>query len=197
MPTDEARTRLERCRQRVKDEPRSAAAHFNLGLAYTQSGRPQRAEQAYRKSLEIDPDLVEAWVNLGGVLLLKWDFKGSIEANQEALKRKDDLLIAHFNIGQASLYLGDAEGVVRCGRRVVELDPNHAAGHYFLAVGLLATGKVADARATLARAEALGHSPRPEFLRALSREEKELERKGNEQEVNHIGAEAPKDSKEK
>ena len=40
-----------------------------------------RAEKAYRRALELDPDLVEAWVNLGGVLLLKWDFHGCLEAN--------------------------------------------------------------------------------------------------------------------
>jgi cytochrome c-type biogenesis protein CcmH/NrfG len=76
-------------------------------------------------------------------------------------------------MGQACLYLGDGEGLVRCARRVLELDPAHAAGHYFLAVGLLETGEVAGARDALNRAQALGYRPLAEFLRALDKAEQQ------------------------
>ena len=166
--------RVARWQKRIEEDPSSAAAHFNLGLAHTKKGRVDRAEQAYMQALELDPDLVEAWVNLGGVRLLKWNFQGCLEANQEAVKRRGDLPLAHYNMGQAYLYLGDAENLVRCSRRVLELDPAHAAGHYFLAVGLLATGQVFEAREALAKAMALGHRPMPEFLRSLERAEEKL-----------------------
>jgi tetratricopeptide (TPR) repeat protein len=194
--TDVASRRIERYLQRVEQHPESAAAHFNLGLAFTQRGLAYRAERHYRKALEIEPDLVEAWVNLGGVLLLKWDFKGSIAANEEALKRRADLLLAHYNIGQAFLYLGDADGVVRSYRRLVELDPGHAGGHYFLAVGLLAKGCAAEAREELARAMALGHQPAPEFLRALNTTAKEPVRPIGSTTVTPIGANARDSEKE-
>jgi tetratricopeptide (TPR) repeat protein len=168
--------RLEELKQRAEERPGSAAAQFNLGLALGQRGLVDRAEKAYCKAVELDPDLVEAWVNLGGVRLLKWDFQGCLEANAEAVKRQADLLAAHFNMGQACLYLGDGPGLVRCARRVLELDKAHAAGQYFLAVGLLATGDVAGARAALTRAMALGHRPLAEFLRALDKAERELAR---------------------
>ncbi len=182
--------------QRVERNPESAAAHFNLALAYTKRGLADRAGRHYRKALEIEPDLVEAWVNLGGVLLLRRDFRGSIAANEEALKRKGDLLLAHYNVGQALLYLGDAEGVVRSYRRVIELDPRHAGGHYFLAVGLLATGQAAEARKELARAKALGYSPAPEFLRALDAAAKEPVPQTDSNIVTRVGAEAPDTEKE-
>jgi protein O-GlcNAc transferase len=169
--------RVARCQKRVEEAPDSAAAHFNLGLAHTERGRMLAAEKAYRRALELDPDLVQAWVNLGGALLMKWDFKGCLEANQEAIRRQEDLLIAHFNMGQAHLYLNDAEQVARCNRRVLELDEGHAAAHYFLAVGLLATEHVEEARAELSRATRLGYQPRPEFLKSLDRAEKALVQK--------------------
>jgi len=164
--------RVARWQKRVEEAPDSAAAHFNLGLAHTERGRMVAAEKAYRRALELDPDLVQAWVNLGGALLMKWDFQGCLEANREAIRRQDDLLVAHYNMGQAHLYLKDAEQLVRCNQRVLELEPNHAAGRYFLAVGLLATDHVAEARTELSRAMGLGHRPRPEFLRSLERAEK-------------------------
>ncbi len=164
--------RVARWQKRVEETPDSAAAHFNLGLAHTERGRMIAAEKAYRRALELDPDLVQAWVNLGGALLMKWDFQGCLEANQEAIRRQDDLLVAHYNMGQAHLYLKDAEQLVRCNRRVLELDENHAAAHYFLAVGLLATDRVEEARGECARAASLGYQPRPEFLKSLERAEK-------------------------
>jgi protein O-GlcNAc transferase len=164
--------RVARWQKRVEETPDSAAAHFNLGLAHTERGRMIAAEKAYRRAVEVDPDLVQAWVNLGGALLMKWDFQGCLEANQEAIRRQDDLLVAHYNMGQAYLYLKDAEQLVRCNRRVLELDENHAAAHYFLAVGLLATDRVEEARGECARAASLGYQPRPEFLKSLERAEK-------------------------
>jgi len=196
MATEGAGHRIKDYMHRVEQHPESAGAHFNLALAYTHRGLADHAERHYRTALELEPDLVEAWVNLGGVLLLKWDFKGSIAANEEALKRKDDLSLAHYNIGQAFLYLGDADGVVRSCRRVLRLDPGHARGHYLLAVGLLAAGRSAEAHEELARAKALGHSPTPEFLRALGAAAKEPVRHTDSNIVTRIGANAPDAEKE-
>jgi tetratricopeptide (TPR) repeat protein len=194
MSDETAQERLERCLRKAEENPESAAAHYNVGLAYTALGKMTSAEKAYRRSLEIDPEHPEAWVNLGGTLLLKWDFEGCVEANREALQRKENLLLAHFNMGQGLLYLGDGEGVVRCNRRVLEIDPDHAAGHYFLAVGLLATDRVAEARAALAKSMELGHRPAPEFLKGLDRAEKK-ERNAS-QSAKSSGAEAPEGTKE-
>ncbi len=161
--------RIERWERRVTEEPDSAAAHYNLGLAYTAAGRMTSAEKAYRKALEIDPALVEAWVNLAGTLLLQWRFEECLEASRKAVALRDDLALVHFNMGQAYLYLGDADGLVECNRRVLELEPDHPAGNYFLAVGLMAQNQVPEARFYLERAMRLGHRPTPEFLRAMER----------------------------
>jgi Flp pilus assembly protein TadD len=130
-----------------------------------------RAEHEYRAAVAIEPDLVEAWVNLGGTLLLKWDFEGAALALHEAVTRRPGLVEAHFNLGQAQLYRGDAGALVSCCRRVLELQPQHAAGHYFLAVGLLAIGDVVGARRSASHATTLGHRPMPEFLRRLEQAE--------------------------
>ena len=113
MSRESQRDRLERCRLKVEEQPESAVAHFNLGLAYSRSGRVKLAEEAYRRALELDSCLVEAWVNLGGVLLLRWDFQGCLEANQAAVRLDDKLIQAHCNMGQAYLYLNDPENLLK------------------------------------------------------------------------------------
>ncbi len=171
MTTEPLGERLQRCQATVEQAPDSAAAHYNLGLAFIAKAQMHRAEQEFRAALAIDPDLVEAWVNLGGTQLLAWDFAAAAASNREALTRRPGLVEAHYNLGQAHLYMGEAKELVDCCTRVVELDSSHAAGYYFLAVGLLALDRPTDARSAVSRAMALGHRPTPEFLRKLEHAE--------------------------
>jgi len=157
--------------QEVRKRPKSPTAWYNLGLAYTTVGRMTSAEKAYRRAVELDPEFLRAWVNLGGTLLNQWRFKECLEAGKRAVDLGGDLPLVHFNMGQAYLYLGDAEGLLRCCRKVLELDPEHPAGNYYCAVGLLARKDEEQARMYLDRAMRLGHKPTPEFLKAIERVE--------------------------
>ncbi len=144
---------------------------MKLGTVLLQTGKSKQAEQELRKAVEIDPGCVPAWVNLGGILLARWDFKGCVEANREASKHKPDTLQAHYNEGLGHLYLVQKDEMVACFERVVELDPEHAGGHYHLAVGLLALGKKVEAKNMLTKAMQLGYKPEPEFLKALRKDD--------------------------
>lgn len=117
--------------------------------------------------MELAPEFAEAWSNLGGVLLSRWDFAGCLDANRRALECNSKLIQAHYNIGLCYLYQGEAKEVVAAFRRVVELEPSNGGGHYYLAVGLHAEGKTDVARVSLGHAVALGHTPEPEFLKAM------------------------------
>jgi tetratricopeptide (TPR) repeat protein len=163
------RARLERCQRAVEEHPERASAHHNLALAYSRSGRVKLAEESYRRALGLDPTLVEAWVNLGGLLLAKWDFEGCLEATREAVRLRPDLPVAHFNMGQAHLYLNRPEELLRCCERVLELERDHAAAHYFAAVASLALADLGAAERHLGRAMELGHQPTKELLQALEK----------------------------
>ena len=196
MENESQRDRLERCQREVEEHPERASARYNLGLAYTVSGRVKQAEESYLKALEIDPTMVQAWVNLGGVRLMRWEFQGCLEANQAAAKLHDGLPIVHYNMGQAYLYLNDPKNLIRCNEKVIELDRRNGAAHYYAAVGHLAVNNVGAAERHLGRALELGHQPTQDFIKAM---EKAQLKKQHAQPLSLIeisGAETPDNTKE-
>lgn len=196
MAIESQRQRLERCRRAVEEHPERASARYNLALALSRSGRLKDAENEYRAALDRDPGLVEAWVNLGGLLLARWDFPGCLAATQAAVRLTPDLAVAHYNLGQAHLYMNDPENLLRCNLKVLELERDHPAAHYYAAVAHLALGDVAAAQRHLARSMELGHQPTKDFLQAI---EKATQRHGRQAVtlVEIAGAEAPEDGSNK
>lgn len=196
MTKNESRTeRLDRCLQAVGDKPTSAAARYNLGLAYQKMGRFQAAEEAYKEALELDPMLGEAWINLGGVRLQQWDFEGCLEASLRAVELRSDLVLAHHNLGQAYLYTDNPDKLVMCAKKALKLDPEHPASHYFAAVGLLARGEAGAAERHLAKAIELGHRPTPDFLKAMEKAQQSKARQQIRMSV-IAGGDAPEKPKE-
>ena len=196
MEYESQRNRLERCMKDVEENPEKASVHYNLGLAYTVSGRVKKAEAAYLKAVELDPALHQAWVNLGGVRLMRWEFQGCLEANQEAAKIREDVPIIHYNMGQAYLYLNDPENLVRCNQRVLELDRDHALAHYHAAVGYMALDNFGAAERHLGRAIELGHRPTQDFVKAMEKANLKKQRKKNVTLIELSGAETPENPKE-
>jgi tetratricopeptide (TPR) repeat protein len=191
MNRESQRHRLERCQLAVEEHPDSAAAFYNLGLAYTVSGRVKSAEGAYLKAVELDPSMIQAWVNLGGVRLMRWEFEGCRDANLEALRLDDSLVIGHYNLGQAYLYLNDPENLVKCNQRILELERNHAAAHYYSAVGYLAMDNHGASERHLARAIELGFTPTQDFVKAMEKAQIKKARNEKTTLVEITGAEGP------
>jgi tetratricopeptide (TPR) repeat protein len=196
MERESQRHRLERCLQDIEEHPERASSHYNLGLAYTVSGRVKQAEESYLKALEIDPAMIQAWVNLGGVRLMRWEFKGCLEANEAAARLRDDLPMVHYNMGQAYLYLNDPENLVRCNQRVLELDRDHAAAHYYAAVGFLAMDNMGAAERHLGRSIELGHQPPQDFIKAMEKAHIKKQRQENVTLIEISGADNPDNTKE-
>jgi tetratricopeptide (TPR) repeat protein len=196
MEYESQRHRMERCLSDVAENPGKAAAHYNLALAYTVSGRVKQAEEAYLKAVELEPTMVQAWINLGGVRLMRWEFQGCLEATQEAAKLRDDLPIVHYNMGQAYLYLNDPQNLVRCNERVIELDREHGAAHYYTAVGYLALDNLGAAERHFGRAIELGHRPTQDFVKAMEKAQLQKQRERSVTLIEISGAEAPDKPKE-
>ncbi len=65
---------IEDAKEEVRKNPDDAAANYNLGYAYGNSGKYEEAIESYKQAIRIDPDYAEAHNNLGLVYIIsgKW-----------------------------------------------------------------------------------------------------------------------------
>ena len=105
-----------------------------------------RAEEMYRRAVELDPELANALTNLGNVR-----FRRGFPVEAEALYRKalgidSDQPEAYYNLGFLYYERGDAKAAVPCFARAVETDPAFADAHFNLAMALEEIGQRASAK---------------------------------------------------
>jgi tetratricopeptide (TPR) repeat protein len=107
----------------------------------------ERAEEAYRKAIELDPSLANAVTNLGNLRFRR----GAVHEAEALYLRALDIdpaqPEAHYNLGFLAYDRGDIDGAIARFRRAVGLDPAFADAHFNLAMALEERGRASDARA--------------------------------------------------
>jgi len=109
----------------VELAPQYAAAWNHLGTIAYQAQNMTRAAECFREALRHEPELFEALVNLGGVLLKLHQSYEAYQYNMRALlaRRNDPLANAQF--GMSYLQLGNADMAEKFLRNAAEIDPAH------------------------------------------------------------------------
>ena len=106
---------------------------------------PSAACDAYSRALELDPDLVDAYVNLGRIAQSLGDSREAARLYHLALERNPNDPIIHFNLALALEDTSGAEAAAAHYERAVALDPEFADAHYNLAGLCEQLGRKADA----------------------------------------------------
>ena len=78
--------------------PQDAGVHFNLGIAYG-AGAPGDEVAEYRRTLEIDPDYVPAYLNLGGALFAKGQYDEAIQVYRKGINVNPLAASLHYSLG--------------------------------------------------------------------------------------------------
>jgi len=80
--------------------PQDAGAHFNLALAYGATGNAEEISE-YRRTIEIDPDYVLAYLNWGGALYEKGQYEDAIKIYREGIDVNPLFASLHYSLGVA------------------------------------------------------------------------------------------------
>ncbi len=94
---------------------------------------PKAAAEAYGRALELDPEQVDAYVNLGRIAHEAGDARRAVRLYEEALRRSPDDPVVHFNLALALEDTSGPDAAVPHYERALALDPAFADAHYNLA----------------------------------------------------------------
>jgi tetratricopeptide (TPR) repeat protein len=138
----------------------SAGTSCVEGMYYGDVGDVRKAIDAYAKAVELFPDHASARHNLA----LQYDrlerFQESIPMYEDLRRRGMTATSLYTNLAEDYQVLGEFDKADKVLQDYLQRNPDNAEG--FLALGMLraAQGRLDDALATLAKAEALARQPR-------------------------------------
>jgi tetratricopeptide (TPR) repeat protein len=144
--------------QALAELPGSAWAHFVKGEILRGRRRSDDAAREYEETIALDPNYVAAIANLGLAKILSGEPQHSVSLLEEAITRSphDPLLaIWQARIGLAEIYLEHFDRAVAALEISRGLNPGLAWARFYLAAACGLTGKLEEARASLAEAQRL------------------------------------------
>jgi tetratricopeptide (TPR) repeat protein len=143
-------------------QPTLAAALYNCGNATLQQGDVDGAIELYRRALERQPQYLVAWYQLGQAYkaradLAQDDLRNAYRAFGKVLEHEtsdpdearalDDAL---YEMAALDVMMGAYPRAEEMLRALLEISPDHPAGHYGLALLLMRMDRVDEAQAELA-----------------------------------------------
>ena len=127
----------------------------NMGLAYVELDEFGQAESAFKRAISLKPDYAAAFTGLANIYNQQRRFDEAAEASSEAARLSGTALggatdpIAIYNQG---IIFWNAQKFAEAKtqfEQTIQVDPNHAEAHYFLAMTNLNQGNMAEAAAAL------------------------------------------------
>jgi len=127
----------------------SSAEHEFALASSLDDGDPVHFEEAldaYRRTLEIDPYLVPALINLANIHYSRNEMAEAQALYERAIALEPDVFESHFNLGNIFHDLGLYTEAQECYRDALRLNPTYADAHFYLAVSLEKSGVSQEAR---------------------------------------------------
>ncbi|HLB87155.1 MAG TPA: tetratricopeptide repeat protein [Terriglobales bacterium] len=128
----------------LQSVPSEGAQHIQAGVEAHKQSRFDVAIAEFRKATEDDPNLVEAFLNLGEVYMETHNYVAAIAPLKRALELNPELDAAHLQLGYALLSQGSAAEAIPHLERVHALEA--------LGIAQIETGQYQEAIANLSAA---------------------------------------------
>jgi len=145
-------TALALLKQQAEKDPRDYRALFDIAYTYTMMGERAQAIETYRRTLAVRPQLTQASLNLGILLL---EEKQPVEAARhfsDVVAARPADARAHLLLADAWAQAGEQAKAIEGYRKVIALDPRSRDACYSLARALIEQRNFAEAETLLTRA---------------------------------------------
>ncbi len=150
----------------VETSPGAPVAHYGLAGVLRDAGRYQEAAREYREAIRLQPDYVDAYIELGVANATLRDFAAAREALETARGLDPGQASIYANLGALAVNQGQLEQALPFFRRAAELEPDSPQMRYNLGLVLGRLGDDEGARREIDRLERLD----PESARRLRQE---------------------------
>ena len=125
--------------------PPDLSACYNLGRMRQQENDHRGAVEIYRTMLERQPDIGEAWNNLGVAYREMGEQDEALSGFQKAVAFAPDMAEAWNNLGVAQDELNLIEEASNSYQKAIEIQPDYASAHLNLGVSLQRAGQFKEA----------------------------------------------------
>ncbi|MFQ5527393.1 MAG: tetratricopeptide repeat protein [Thermoanaerobaculia bacterium] len=151
---------------KISDETARAYYHSNRGAESLQAGDLVLAAEWLETATRLDPELPDAWVNLGVVLRRQGDIEAAESAYRRAIRLDGEFFPAYQNLAALYRLRGDADSAARMLTLLERRQPTNP--FIYLALGDLSLerGDLEDARRFYRRGRRLRRGE-PDLLAAL------------------------------
>ena len=134
----------------IAQVPKCTECYVNVGAIYSRKEDWAKAEEAYKKALELNPDSVEAYNGLANVYNSQKKFKEAQAMSAEATKRGGPAAGAGnaealYNQGVIAWNANDFPKAQELFTAAIKANEKHAEAHFMLGQAYLNLGKLAEA----------------------------------------------------
>lgn len=112
--------------------PRKARPHLSLGAAYAAQENFDKAMIHYQRALEIEPDFVEAYNNIGNLRLKEGLLAQAEQLYRKVLKKRPVHVKAHFNIALALHRQDKPNDALYYLKKLVQIDHGFTEAHLLI-----------------------------------------------------------------
>ncbi len=123
---------LERVREELVEVNPIASRYIDIGLEYRDIGQHEKAIESFREALAVDPENLQAQVNIAAVRLAEQAFNEAVEEYEKALTIDEEDVAARAGLCEAHLALGDqalsrekVKDAIRSYQQVLSINAEH------------------------------------------------------------------------
>lgn len=138
----------------IAADPRSVAAHVNLGITFATAGQLDGAIAAFRSAIGIAPDIARLYFNLGAALKRQGAIDEAILCYERAAALEPSVAVLN-NLGSTLRERGRVDEAIATFRQALRIDERSAVVHLNLGTALEDKTELEDATAAYERACAL------------------------------------------
>jgi tetratricopeptide (TPR) repeat protein len=153
MSTDEQENAIASAELAVQNDPNNFELQIELGWAYFNAERLQKAMDSYQRAAVLNPNASAAFNGMGRVYERLGPPQAALDAYQRAIGLDPDAVPPYVGLGIIYFdYLVDYEAAVRAFQMALQRDPKEAFALALLAITYARMGRLEEASAPLQEA---------------------------------------------